>query len=129
MKKLKKKIDVILEKTDTGYSAYADSLGVYSTANSVDSLTNNLIEALNLYYEESGYCVDHDNLSLNFDIPQLFKYYRVLNAKFLAGRIGMNPVLLSQYVSGRKNPSHRQTLRILQGIHSIGKELSGLKLK
>jgi len=128
MKKLKKKIDVTLEKTDTGYSAFTD-LGVYSTAENIDSLTNNLVEALNFYYEDSGYYVDHDNLSLNLDVPQFFKYYRVINAKFLAGRIGMNPVLLSQYVRGRKIPSHRQTLKIVNGIHSIGKELSGLKLK
>ena len=129
MKKLKKKIDVTLEKTDTGYSAFARNLNVYSTAENIDSLTNNLVEALNLYFEDDGYHVDHKNLSLNLDIPQFFKYYRVLNAKFLAGRIGMNPVLLSQYVQGHKIPSHQQTLKIVDGIHSIGKELSGLKLK
>lgn len=129
MKKLSKKINVTLEKTKSGYSAYADDLGVYSTAKNIDSLTSHLIEALNLYYEDHGYFVNHDNLALNLDVPQFFQHYKVLNAKFLAGRIGMNPVLLSQYVRGRKTPSHRQTLKIIEGIHSIGQELSGLKLK
>lgn len=129
MKKLSKKITVTLEKTNTGYSAYADDPGVFSTAKNIDSLTGNLIEALNYYYEDLGYYVKHDNLTLELDVPQFFQHYKVLNAKFLAGRIGMNPVLLSQYVRGKKTPSHRQTLKIVEGIHSIGQELSGLKLK
>ncbi|MAY84360.1 MAG: transcriptional regulator [Flavobacteriales bacterium] len=129
MKKLKKKIDICFEKTDTGYSAYADDLGVYTTADSMDLLTTNIIEALNFYYEDQGYYVDHDNLTLKLDIPQFFNHYKVLNAKYLARRIGMNPVLLSQYVTGKKIPSQKQSLKIVSGIHSIGMELAGLKLK
>ena len=128
MKKLKKKIKVTIEKTNSGYSAYANKLSVYSTAENIDQLSYNLVEALNLYYEDSGTYVDHDNIVLHLDIAQFFKEYRVLNAKFLAARIGMNPVLLSQYVQGNKVPSHKQVLKIVEGIHDIGKELSGLKL-
>ncbi|MEQ8323038.1 MAG: hypothetical protein RID18_13520 [Cytophagales bacterium] len=129
MKKLRKKIKVTLEKTRMGYSAYAEDLNVFTTAPHVDLLTKNLVEAINLYYEDKGCFVDHDNLSLHLDIPQFFGFYRVLNAKYLARRIGMNPVLLSQYVTGRKVPSHRQAMKIVEGIHNIGKELSGLKLE
>jgi hypothetical protein len=50
----------------------------------------------------------------------------VLNANFLAQRIGMNATLLSQYVRGVKQPSQKQTQKILQGIQLIGKELSDL---
>ena len=32
MKKLKKKIEITVEKTKTGYSAYSEELGIYSTA-------------------------------------------------------------------------------------------------
>jgi transcriptional regulator with XRE-family HTH domain len=53
----------------------------------------------------------------------------VLNANFLAERIGMNPTLLSQYVRGVKNPSEKQTKKIIQGIHAIGKELADLDLR
>jgi len=52
----------------------------------------------------------------------------VLNAKFLARKIGMNPTLLSQYINGHKKPSPRQTRKILSGIHQIGQELSDLNL-
>jgi len=32
------------------------------------------------------------------DFKQFFQFYEVLNSKFLAKRIGMNPILLSHYV-------------------------------
>jgi DNA-binding transcriptional regulator YdaS (Cro superfamily) len=53
----------------------------------------------------------------------------VINAKFLAKKIGMNPTLLSQYVQGRKKPSETQTEKILAGIHQIGKELTEIQFK
>lgn len=128
MKKLKKKIDITVEKTKSGYSAYADDLNVYTTAKNIPSLYKNLLEALNLFYEDRGYEVSTDNLKLNLDLKQFFQYYRVLNATFLAERIGMNPTLLSQYVRGKKTPSSKQTNKIIQGIQTIGKELSDINL-
>jgi len=128
MKKLKKKIDITVEKTNTGYAAYSEELSVYSTAKDTSSLYSNLIEALNLYYVDFGYEVSLENLKLNLDLQQFFQYYKVLNAKFLAKRIGMNPTLLSQYVRGKKRPSANQTNKIIKGIHTIGKELSDINL-
>ena len=124
MKALEKKIDIIVEKTDTGYSAYAEKLHVFTTATDIPALYSALLEALNLYYEESGHKVRSEDLRLHLDLQQFFRYYRVLNASFLAERIGMNPTLRSQYVRGKKKPSPRQTRKILRGIQSIGKELS-----
>lgn len=55
MKNLKKKIEVTVEKTDTGYSAFTEDLNVFTTANDIPELYVNLIEALNLAYEDLGY--------------------------------------------------------------------------
>jgi len=128
MKKAKRKIDVTIEKTDTGYSAYADDLNVFTTAKDITTLHRNVIEGINLIYEETGYFVEEENIRLHLDLKQFFRYYRVLNAKFLASRIGMNPTLLSQYVRGNKRPSSKQTNKIIQGIQSIGKELMDIEL-
>lgn len=128
MKNLKKKIEVTVEKTDTGYSAFAEDINVFTTANDIPELYVNLIEALNLAYEDLGYIVSAENLKLNLDLQQFFQYYKVLNSNFLAKRIGMNPTLLSQYVRGKKQPSSKQTDKIIQGIHTIGKELPDLSL-
>lgn len=128
MKNLKKKIEVTVEKTDTGYSAFAEDINAFTTANDIPELYVNLIEALNLAYEDLGYIVSAENLKLNLDLQQFFQYYKVLNSNFLAKRIGMNPTLLSQYVRGKKQPSSKQTDKIIQGIHTIGKELADLSL-
>lgn len=126
MKKLKKKIDIVVEKTDTGYSAYAEDQGAYTTSEDIPSLYEHLLEALNLHYEDMGYVISADNLRLRIDLQQFFQYYKVLNANFLAKRIGMNPSLLSQYVRGKKQPSSKQTEKIMLGIQNIGKELSSI---
>jgi predicted RNase H-like HicB family nuclease len=129
MKRLSKKIPVVIEKTKSGFSAYAESVDVYTTGKDIPSLYTNLLEALNLFYEESGYLVETNNLKLNLDLRQFFQYYKVLNANFLAERIGMNPGLLSQYVKGKKQPSTRQADRIVRGIQMIGKELADINLQ
>ena len=126
MKKLKKKIDIVVEKTETGYSAYAEDQGAFTTSENIPSLYENLLEALNLHYEDMGYQVTAENLRLRIDLQQFFQYYKVLNANFLAKRIGMNPSLLSQYVRGKKQPSNKQTEKIMLGIQNIGKELSSI---
>lgn len=128
MKNLKKKIDITVEKTNTGYSAYADEMGVFTTGKDIPELYSSLIEALNLSFEDSGYVVTAENLKLNLDLQQFFQYYKVLNANFLAKRIGMNTTLLSQYVRGKKHPSSKQTDKIIRGIQSIGKELADINL-
>jgi DNA-binding transcriptional regulator YdaS (Cro superfamily) len=52
----------------------------------------------------------------------------VINPKALAGKIGMNPTLLSQYVRGHKKPSELQSRRILYGINRIGQELAEISV-
>ena len=124
----KKKTVVIVEKTKTGYSAYAEDDAIFSTGKDIVTLHRNLLEAFRLAYEESGAHVAPDDLCLRLDLKQFFRYYKVLNANFLAKRIGMNPTLLSQYVRGKKQPSAKQLDKILLGIQSIGRELAALQL-
>lgn len=128
MKKLKKKIEFLVEITSTGYSAYSENIPVYSTGENVEQLTENILEASNQYFEELGHSVGMDNLKIRLDLQEFFKYYRVLNAKFLAQRIGMNPSLLSQYVQGKKRPSTKQSQKIISGIQAIGEELAAIDL-
>lgn len=125
--KKKKKIYITVEKTDTGYSAFTEDEQVYTTSRNIRELYENLIEALELASDDPEAVITKDQLQLNLDLQQFFKYYKVINANFLAARIGMNPTLLSQYVSGKKRPSARQTEKIIQGIQMIGRELSDLE--
>ena len=128
MKTMKNKIVLILEKTDTGFSAYTVDYPIFTTGKTITELLENAFEAANLFFEEEDIKLTHDNIKFEVDFKQFFKYYRVLNSKFLAERIGMNPTLLSQYVQGRKKPSDNQRDKILFGIHKIGQELSEINL-
>ncbi len=123
-----KNIKVIVEKTRTGFSAFAQDQEVYTTGKTFAELKKNILEALNFYFEDEGRKISPKQIALEIDLKQFFQYYRVINAKFLAERIGMNPTLLSQYVQGRKKPSTQQTEKIIEGLNEIGKELSEIHL-
>lgn len=128
MKKTKKKINFIVEKTDTGFSTYAEDYPIITTGRTIPELIDNALEAASLFYEDEKIEITHDNLKFEIDFQQFFQYYKVLNSNFLANKIGMNPTLLSQYIQGHKKPSEKQTEKILLGIHQIGKELSEINL-
>ena len=128
MKKLRKKVKMIVEKTETGFSAFSEEYAVFTTGKTIPELVNNAFEAANLFFEEEGIEVSHENLQFEIDFKQFFQYYKVLNSKFLAEKIKMNPTLLSQYIQGHKKPSPKQTEKILSGIHQIGQELAEINL-
>jgi predicted RNase H-like HicB family nuclease len=119
---------MIVEKTTTGFSAFSGEYPIYTTGKTIPELLENAFEAMELFFENANVKVTRDNLKFEIDFKQFFQYYKVLNSKFLAERIGMNPTLLSQYVQGHKKPSVSQTEKILYGIHQIGQELSDINL-
>lgn len=123
-----KKYRMILEKTDTGFSAYSPDYPVFTTGESMNEVLKNAEETFNLWLGESSESIRPEQIKLELDFQQFFQYYNVINSKVLAEKIGMNPSLLSQYVSGKKKPSVAQSHRIVSGINRIGRELSELKL-
>ncbi len=124
----KDKIIMTVEKTKTGFSAFCENYPIFTTGVSVPELMNNAYDAVNFYFEEQQKTIQPKQVAFEIDFEQFFKYYKVLNAKFLAEKIGMNASLLSQYVQGHKKPSKKQTERILIGIHQIAQELSDINL-
>ncbi len=128
MKTSKKKIIMIVEKTETGFSAFSRDYPIFTTGRTISELIDNAYVAANLCFEDQLIKITHENIKFEIDFKQFFQYYKVLNSKFLADKIGMNPTLLSQYVQGHKKPSDSQTEKILLGIQQIGKELSEINL-
>lgn len=127
MKKIEK-IAIIVEKTRTGFSAYAKDFPIFTTGINLAELIGNAYESTQLYYEDEKKSSSKFVIQYQIDFKQFFQYYRVLNAKVIAEKIGMNPTLLSQYVQGKKKPSQKQTERIINAIHEIGVELSTINL-
>jgi len=119
-------IKITVTKEDTGYSANTLVNGnfIATEAESFEELKTNILEALNFSFEENGFVYVIDEIQFEYDLESFFDFYKVINAKALSERIGMNQSLLAQYIKGIKKPSIAQTKRILQGVQQIGKELS-----
>lgn len=124
-----KKVVFIVEKTNTGYSAFAQDYPVYTVGESIVDVRKNILDAINTWFEHKNLPeITEGQIELKLDIPQFFEFYKEINAKAISKRIGMNESLLSQYVTGVKKPSTKQRARILEGIKSLGKELVNLEL-
>jgi hypothetical protein len=125
----KPKINITVLKEDSGYSANTqvenDFIG--TEGNTFEELKFNILEAVNLTFEEKGFAYNIDEVEFTFDLKSFFDFYKVINAKALSERIGMNQSLLAQYIKGIKKPSSSQTKRILQGVQQIGRELSEVR--
>lgn len=122
----KPRIKVTVTKEDTGYSA-TSSIGsnfIATEAETFEELKANILEAINLTIEEDSYSYEIEEIQFEYDLESFFDFYKVINAKALSERIGMNQSLLAQYIKGVKKPSASQTKRILQGVQQIGRELS-----
>jgi len=126
-----KKIAFIVEKTATGFSAYAEDFEqtpVGTTGKDMAALKRNITAALNLYRSHNGLQPASDkDIIILLDLQQFFEYYKKINAKSLSERIGMNQSLLSQYVNGIKKPSAKQVKKILAGVKALGQELTQLE--
>jgi hypothetical protein len=121
------KIKMIVEKTRTGYSAFADKYPVFTAGSDLEELKLNILDALNLNFEEEGRIITEDDIRIVMDLPQFFEFYKVINAKALSERIGMNQSLLAQYIKGIKKPSVNQKKKILKGVNKLGRELEEVK--
>ena len=125
----KRKVNIKVMKEDKGYSATAniENNFIATESDTFDELKTRILEALNLTFEEQGTIYTMEDVRLEYDLESFFDFYRVINAKALSERIGMNQSLLAQYIKGIKKPSPAQTRRILTGVQQIGRELSEVR--
>ena len=126
----KPKINITVIKEDTGYSAHSSvrTKFIATVGETFEELKTNILEAVNLAFEDNDFVYGIAEIKFSFDLESFFDFYRVINAKALSERIGMNQSLLAQYINGNKKPSNTQTKRILHGVQQIGRELSEIRI-
>jgi len=125
----KPKITMIVLKEEVGFSAYTN-IGqnfIGTEGQDIEELRKNITEAVNLTFEDKNIIYTSDEIRLKPDLASFFEFYKVINAKALSERIGMNQSLLAQYINGVKKPSASQTQRILRGVQQVGKELVSIQ--
>jgi len=122
-------VNITITKEDTGYSAHT-TIGnhfIGTEGETFDELKTNVLEAVNLTFKDKGFVYTPDEIKFTLDLHSFFEFYKVINAKALSERIGMNQSLLAQYINGIKKPSSTQTQRILSGVQQIGRELAEIR--
>jgi hypothetical protein len=125
----KPKIRMTVTKEDLGYSAYTlvNDISINTQGDTFEELKEMILDAVNLSFEDKGLIYTIEEIQFEYDLESFFDFYKVINAKALSMRIGMNQSLLAQYIKGNKKPSVAQTKRILQGVQEIGRELSEVR--
>ena len=123
---MKKTIKATIVKEDTGFSVHAkvgrDFIG--TQAETILDLRKDFLEAARFSIGRKHTF----DIKYSFDLESLFSFYKVINAKALSERIGMNQSLLAQYIKGRRKPSEAQRMRIISGVQEIGRELVEIEL-
>lgn len=134
----KKKFIVTIEKdTDGTYVAYNTEDSGYvisgrgaSVEEAKSAFMNTVKETAEYETEESGKASDilTNAPEFKFDISSLFDYYKTINMSAFAKYIGINDSLLRHYKKGGIYISDAQLMKIEEGIHRLGHELSALRL-
>ena len=131
-------MEVRIEKQKDGsYIAYNTGdekfviIGTGDTVSEAKEDFFNSIEESKEVYEEKGLpipCELNSEPLFHFDLSSLFEYFSMINVSAFARAIGINPTLMRQYKKGDTYISDTQLLKIEESIHSLGNELSSLKL-
>ena len=121
---------LIIEKNKDGFWGSLDKLSsVFSYGSTLDELQTNMIEAIELYFEELDKPLPKFKFELVMDIQEFFEINDFINISSLAKRIGMNSSLLRQYSKGIKYPGLNQVSKIEKAIKEIGAELLKTELQ
>lgn len=123
-------IKLTVLKEDVGYTAVGkwQDRSFVTYGDDWEELQGMIVEMLNLSFEDLGFTYSIEEVQLEHDLESFFDFYKILNAKALSERIGMNQSLLAQYINGAKKPSGKQLERIVKGIQQVGRELSEVAL-
>ncbi len=131
-------INVIIEKTNTGYSAYSpDITGCIATGENVSEVKEQFSGALE--FHRDGIKEDGETLpealqseyTLNFtiDLPTFFAWmHGVMTKTGIANIADMNRDLVNHYANGRRKPSQKQLFKIETALHKLGHDLLGVQL-
>ncbi|MRI64182.1 type II toxin-antitoxin system HicB family antitoxin [Ornithobacterium rhinotracheale] len=125
-------IKIILEKTNTGYSAYSKDLpGAISAGESIEEVKENFEEVRSLLVDdflEQGKVQQAKELKnakfmFYLDLKTFFEYYSLFNKSELAKYLGLNPSHLRRLSSQNIELSEQKSLQIQRGLHQLADDL------
>lgn len=132
----KMKITVVVEKTSTGFSAYAKEIdGLIATGDTIREIKQEFNEALFHHVEylqetgNSSVSMDDYNVNYVLDLEQFFEYFSVINkSAFAEHYVNMNASLFRQYTKKLAPLSDDKLKKISFGLHKLADEINDLTL-
>lgn len=132
---MKTPIKVILEKTNTGYSAYASEIPfLATTGDSFEEIKENFKEIVELqaeYLKEVNQIQEAKNLlesDLQYflDLEQFFDHFNMINKSAFAQYLGMNESQMRKLSKGIVPLTSKKAQQIQAGLHSLAQDLSAI---
>mgnify|MGYP000085432933 CR=1 FL=1 len=131
----RQQLHVVIEKTNTGYSAYVKEFdGLITVGDSFGEVKLNINEVIQEhieYLEEIGETTNAlTNAKLNYvvDLEQFFDYFKIINKSAFAEYAGINQSLFRQYTKGLAPISGKKMAQISKGLNKLAFDLEGLEL-
>lgn len=123
-------ITIIIERSKDAYWAYAEKLeGVSGVGATITEAKKSVIESLELQKELGNISNKNYSISFKFDTESLLKYYKGIFTNSAFEKLtGINQKQIQHYASGVKKPRPKQTKKIEEALHSLGRELLTVKL-
>lgn len=132
----KKKIVMVIEKSEDYFSAYSDNCeGIYAAGESIDAVKADTYKAIelikkNLPKERWPKEIKGEfDIEWKLDVQSFLEYYsRYMSLAGIERVTGINQKQLSNYLNHRAVPRHKQAERIINGIHKFANELLSITL-
>lgn len=115
-----------VQKTGTGYCAYAEDYSILATGKTIKVLQQEAEELLTASCEVQGVDRSEYTILYTYDFPSLVAATR-LNVDALSSLTGLNASLMSQYLSGKKKPGPKQKQRIEAGVKQYARMLDSFQ--
>lgn len=126
-------LKVVIEKTSTGFSAYAQGVpSIIAVGDTLVELKENIQDSLEChveYLQEEGKQLNIEDFDINYvvDLEQFFEYFSVINkTEFAKNYAHVNPSLMRQYTKGLTKLSSNKLLQISEGLRKLASEIDDL---
>jgi predicted RNase H-like HicB family nuclease len=126
------KIKAFIERGNDGtYGIYMDAdnldYSINGSGNTVEDAKKDFLEAyeaMKNHYKKEGKDFTECKFSYEYDVASFLDYFsKVFSKPALESITGVNQKQFFHYSAG-KNPSKKTILKIQEGLHKLGKELS-----
>lgn len=130
-----KTIQILIEKNDDGFWAYAENEGkIVGGGSTIEECKQDVLDCIETLREfdpenRPEFLDQEYELVYRFDVESLLNYYKGIFTNAAFERLtGINQKQLQHYSTGLKKPRENTKKKIEKSLHKLGQELLTVKL-